>query len=88
MITPSVMNVLARARMEELRRAGERERLARAAHARSRGDRTWVSWWLSRFAPRTTAMRSPRAAQRASDDVRARADVAPAARVEPQPQRM
>ncbi len=58
MIIPQVTNELGKALVEERLHEAERARLARTARMRTRGNRIWVSWWLSRLARWTRAMRS------------------------------
>lgn len=69
MIVPSSRNELEKELVEERLREAERERLARAAGMRTRSNRTWVSWWLSRLARWTGARRSPQPDRAVSGEV-------------------
>jgi hypothetical protein len=80
MITP-FRNELGKALVGERLREGQQARLGRTARMRTLSNRTWMSWWLSRFAGWTGATRSPQPARGVSDDMSARATVAPPARV-------
>ncbi len=84
MIGPFVTNELAKALVEDRLREAERARLARAARMRRRSNRTWVSWWSSRFAHRIRAMRLPQPARGFGDDMRTRTGVAAPARIRPE----
>lgn len=81
MIIPSFRNEPGKALVEERLREAERERRARPARMRTRSNRTWVSRCLSRPSRWTRTRRSPQPDRAVIDDTRARADVAPPARV-------